>query len=178
VNREQIEWCSEVITPVFPNFEFAHVDVANSTYNEKGAVGGSEFRFPYADESFDLVFMTSIVTHMLPATVERYLAETTRVLKGGGRALITWFLLNVEQRYYMQTFGKHGFTFQGAGEEGVYAVQNPERPEDVVAYEDVWVKQAYLDAGLVMKEPIRFGSWSGRPRPVSYQDIVVSRKEV
>ena len=41
----------------------------------------------------DVAFLTSVFTHMLPEDVEHYLDELARVLKPGGRTLITWFLL-------------------------------------------------------------------------------------
>ena len=54
--------------------------------------------FPCADNSFDLVFLTSVFTHMFAGDVENYLSEISRVLKPGGKCLITWFLLDEVSR--------------------------------------------------------------------------------
>jgi len=58
-----------------------------------GGIPATEFTFPYEDDSFDLVFGLSLFTHLLPADLERYLHETRRVLRPGGRSLYTFFLL-------------------------------------------------------------------------------------
>jgi ubiquinone/menaquinone biosynthesis C-methylase UbiE len=177
VDKDQIEWCQQNITPVHPNFHFKHVDVGNTTYNVGGAVAASNFRFPYEDETFDFVFMTSVFTHMMPEGIKQYMAETSRVLKSGGRSFITYFLMNETQRRIAEEEpGKAEFDLPHPGEAGVYRIQNAERPEDVIAFEEDWVRDTYTKVGLRVDEPIRFGSWSGRPDPVSYQDIVVAQK--
>ena len=91
-----IEWCQEKITWRYPNFHFELVDLHNSYYNPSGTASASDFRFPYEDGSFDFAFSTSVFTHMLPADVEHYLAEASRVLRLGGRLLATFLLLNEE----------------------------------------------------------------------------------
>ena len=70
-----ITWCRDEITPRYPNFRFTHVDLYNRSYNPGGRVHAAEMRFPYGDEQFDFVYLTSVFTHMLPADVERYLGE-------------------------------------------------------------------------------------------------------
>jgi len=59
-----------------------------------GQINPKKFVFPYADSSFDLVFLTSVFTHMLPEDVKRYMEEISRVLKSGGRSVVTYFLVN------------------------------------------------------------------------------------
>src|SRR5262249_6440676 len=53
-----------------------------------------EFVFPYADASFDFVFLTSVFTHMLPAEVAQYLREVRRVLRPAGRCPAAFFFLH------------------------------------------------------------------------------------
>jgi hypothetical protein len=84
-----IVWAQNNITPSFPNFRFQKVDVYNQWYNPSGTIQPHDFKFPYADASFDLVFLTSVFTHMRSAEVQRYLDEIYRVLKPGGRCLCT-----------------------------------------------------------------------------------------
>src|SRR5689334_15882468 len=52
IQEEGIEWCSERITPRFPNFHFKHADLHNAFYNPKGTYQPHEYRFPYPDASF------------------------------------------------------------------------------------------------------------------------------
>ena len=68
----------------------------NALYNPKGKYQSLEFVFPYPDASFDVVFLTSVFTHMFPPDVKHYLDEISRVLKPGGRCLSSYFLMNEE----------------------------------------------------------------------------------
>src|SRR3984957_18383311 len=90
VSRPAIAWGTEDISGSHPNFDFRVVDIQNGTYNPKGKYKASDFRFPYPDGSFDVVLLASIFTHMFEQDVEHYLHEIVRVLKAGGRSLITF----------------------------------------------------------------------------------------
>ncbi len=59
-----IEWCQQNITSKYPNFEFAVADIYNNLYNPQGTQKSVEYSFPYKDQSFDFVFLTSVFTHM------------------------------------------------------------------------------------------------------------------
>lgn len=89
ISQKAIAWCQEHITSAHPNFQFEVSDIYNSLYNPKGKYQSLDFRFPYPDASFDVVFLTSVFTHMFPPDVEHYLDEISRVLKPGGRCLCT-----------------------------------------------------------------------------------------
>ncbi len=80
-----IEWCQTKISPRYPNFHFFLADVHNKAYYPQGQHPASEYTFPFGDDSFDFVFLTSVFTHMLPKDLERYTAEIGRVLKPSGR---------------------------------------------------------------------------------------------
>jgi SAM-dependent methyltransferase len=60
-------------------------------------------KFPFDAETFDLVTLTSVFTHMLPAEVDNYLAEIARVLKPNGRCYATYLLLTAESRPLMSS---------------------------------------------------------------------------
>jgi hypothetical protein len=92
VIREQVEWCQENITPRHPIFRFQLVAVRNGSYNPAGGFEAAAFTFPYADASFDVILLASVFTHLLRADLEQYVAEIRRVLRPGGRALMTFFL--------------------------------------------------------------------------------------
>ena len=57
---------------------------------------GNLLSLPFADDSFDFVFLTSVFTHMMPHESAHYLREIGRVLAPGGRCVSTWFLLTDE----------------------------------------------------------------------------------
>ncbi|MBM3165934.1 MAG: glycosyltransferase [Chloroflexi bacterium] len=171
--KKGIDWSNEHISSKYSNFHFQLVDIFNKQYNPEGKVSASEFRFPFEDEFFNFVFLASVFTHMLPKDIEHYLAEIYRVLKKGGRCLITFFLLNNESLYLIQQ-GKSTIEFKYG--EGTYRWKYEETPENAVAYSEEYMRTLYAKGGLMIKEPIQYGSWCGRERFLSYQDIVIAEK--
>ncbi len=91
ISPEGIAWCQQHITGRRPNFNFQVADIRNTQYNPKGKHQASDYRFPYEDQSFDLVFMASVCTHLMPDEIRQYLSEASRVLNTGGRCVISYF---------------------------------------------------------------------------------------
>ena len=173
--RAGVEWCQNKVTPRFPHFRFRHADIYNKHYNPGGKLAAAEYVFPYPDDSFDFVFLTSVFTHMLPADVQHYLGETRRVLAPGGRCLITYFLLNEESLRLMEQGGaapERVFRYELGG----CRVVKEDAPEAAVAYEESAVREMYERAGLSIEEPPLYGGWSGRKDARHGQDIIVARK--
>jgi SAM-dependent methyltransferase len=157
------------------NFRFHHADVRNTEYNANGQHAAAEYRFPFDDATFDFVFLTSIFTHMRPPEVARYLAEIGRVLKPGGRCLVTWFLLNAESRALIADGrAELSFLYELDG----CLITNKAVPEEAIAHPQELVQAMYESAGLSL-EPVRYGAWCGRASFLSYQDVCVAlRPEV
>jgi SAM-dependent methyltransferase len=173
ISAEAVRWCRERITASFPNFRFQVSDIYNAAYNPQGTYPASEYRFPYEDQTFDFVFLTSVFTHLLPRDMEHYFSEIARVLKPGGRCLITYFLLN-EESIPMLDGGRSILNFVERGER--YRTINKSRPEDAVAYDEKFVRSLYEKYGLVVSEPVYYGSWCGRENFLSLQDMVLASK--
>lgn len=169
-----INWSTKTITSKYPNFRFQLADIYNSSYNPKGGYKASEYKFPYENESFDFVFLTSVFTHMLPMDIENYLSEITRVLKRGGKCFITFFLLNAESVKLIEA-KLSTLDFKYTFEE--YSTISKNAPESAVAYNEYLIKKLYEKYGLTMAEPIHYGSWCGRKEYLSYQDIVLAVKK-
>lgn len=168
-----IVWCQRNITRRFPNFKFAHTNVYNDKYNPHGTVPAKGYVFPCENGYFDFVFLTSVFTHMLREDLENYLSEIVRVLRPGGRCLITYFLLNPEA-IELRDAGRSGIDFDSAMDG--YRVVNKDAPSDAVAYEERYVRELYSKLSLRIVEPIHLGSWCGRSSFLSYQDIVLAVK--
>lgn len=166
-----IRWCTRTITRRYPNFRFQLADVRNDAYNPRGSMLAKDYVFPYRDESFDFVFLTSVVTHMLPPDMNNYLDQVGRVLRDGGRCLLTFFLLNDESKSHLDG-GRSSLDFNVALE-GCRTIDGA-APERAIAYEEEDVRASFVDAGLTVREPIRYGSWCGRLVYLSYQDVVVA----
>jgi SAM-dependent methyltransferase len=169
--KEGIDWCAANITSRFPNFHFQLADVYNEYDLPDGRYKASEYRFPFESESFDFVFLTSVFTHMLPADVENYLGEITRVLKPGGRCFATFFLWNAEAAQLIAA-GKARFQFQH--EHGVYRVQQTEHPEAAICYDEAYALRLFTKNQL--RPTIHYGDWSGRVDYVDGQDIILAMK--
>ncbi len=169
VHREGIGWCRRRYAR-HPNFRFKVADLYNKRYNPTGAHRASEYRFPYEDESFDFAILASVLTHLLEADADHYLAEVARVLKPGGRALTTWFLLEEDSRRRIAA-GQSGLAFLDP--ENHVAVVSEDMPEEAVAYDEGWVYDHVSRHGLEIVEPVHPGSWCGRDDARSFQDLVV-----
>jgi SAM-dependent methyltransferase len=174
ISAEAIDWCKRNITPKHPNFHFQLADIYNGKYNPEGKFKASNWKFPYDDESFDLAIAKSVFTHMLTDDMRNYLHEIQRVLKQGGRCLVTFFLLNPES-FELVEAGKGTLDLRYAINE--YRTVDPNIPEDIVAYPQDYVLRSLSQSGLRV-ELVRYGWWCGRPTFYleSYQDLIVASK--
>jgi SAM-dependent methyltransferase len=77
VNREGVGWCRRRYAK-HRNFHFQVADLYNRRYNPHGSQKAIDYRFPYEDERFDFVILTSVLTHLLEEEAEHYVAETAR----------------------------------------------------------------------------------------------------
>ncbi len=171
--RDWIAWCSSKISTCYPNFHFHWSDLFNGKYNPKGKVKSSEYRFPYEDEYFHFVFAASVFTHMLLEDMKNYLTEIARVLKPEERCLMTFFLLNEESKRLMDS-GSSDLQF--TVDVGSCFTVDGDEPESAIAYDEELILSLFESSRLRILEPIRYGSWAGRGRCLSYQDIVLAIK--
>jgi SAM-dependent methyltransferase len=171
-----IKWCRKRISPRYPNFSFQLADVFNRRYNPHGKHKASEYRFPYEHESFDFVFLTSVFTHMLPQDMENYFSEIVRVLKRGGRCLITFFLLNEESLELINARRIESDDFDFRHQHGEYRTTCNSTHEAAVCYDEAYVLGLHEKHGLRIRQPIHYGSWCGRSDFLSRQDIIISSK--
>jgi len=169
-----IRWCTRRITSRYPRFRFTHVDLRNDLYNLRTENEARNFQFPYKDGEFDLVFLTSVFTHMLPDDLQNYLFQIHRVLKPGGVCFGTFFLLNEDAEQWMERSGRKMFTTRLEH----HALFHPRVKEANVAYdEDYLFRKMAGKAGFRIGE-VLYGFWPGRPRTGlnNYQDICIFRK--
>ena len=170
--ENRVSWAKKNISSRHPNFHFKLVDVKNFIYSDKG-VSATSFKFPYDDSSFDLVFLNSVFTHMLPQDVDHYLSEIRRVLAPGGKCLSTYFLLNKEALGLIEN-GKSliDFKFEMNG----YMTNDNVNPEEAIAFEEQYILGLYEKHEMSIDTPITYGSWCSRTSFLSFQDIIVSTK--
>jgi ubiquinone/menaquinone biosynthesis C-methylase UbiE len=168
-----IQWCQRNISKGHPNFHFQVADLYNKMYNPKGRFKAGEFPFPYADASFDFVFLTSVFSHLLFDDMEHYISEIARVLRPSGRCFATFFLLNPESEELIKA-GASTLEFRHVV--GRCRLEHINVPEDAVAYLERDIRALLSKYGLALREPIYYGRWCGRETYTRYQDIVITMK--
>lgn len=173
VMPRSIDWGRKAITSRHPRFRFQVADLHNAQYNPDGTQAASEYDFPYEDAEFDAAIASSLFTHLRPFEARRYLEETARVLRFGGRLLGSWFLLNEEShRLIEEGRARAGGVFGGeqpplqlvdfTDERGfAFASRHAEVPEFMIVAEEEMVRSFHERAGLRIVEA-RYGHWAGR----------------
>ncbi len=171
--KKGVKWCQRKISSRFPNFNFQHIDLKNSLYNLSTDQDASQFKFPYKDNHFDFIFLTSVFTHMLPPDVENYLKEINRVLKSSGTCFVTCFLVNQESKEQLKRNKDFKFLF----DKGNYCLMDEKVPEANVAYKSEYLQTIINNSGLKIKSKYQ-GYWSGRSKSNSleFQDILILEK--
>ncbi len=172
--QKAIAYCQERITPAHRNFRFQVADLYNKRYNPHGRYRDTEYRFPFDDASFDIVFAVSVFTHLLPDGAARSIAESARVLKPGGRFFATFFLLDdVSIESIEAGRGAISFPFRFPD----HRVHKRRVPEAAVALCEEFVLPLCGQNGLQIETPQR-GVWSGRSTDYAgFQDLLVGTKE-
>ena len=168
-----VEWCKKEITPHYPNFVFHHADVANPYAKREGGRSASTYRLPFEDNTYDVVYLTSVFSHMRPSDIRAYLNEICRVMKMHGKCFITYYLINdfVEQQIASKQ-ASQDFRYDF----GDFLSTHKRTPEHAIAVSELLVRSFYEEAGLVIDEPILYGSWAIGEKRFSYQDVIVATK--
>lgn len=166
IDGRAVGWCRRAYGRRHRHARFLRADVFHPRLHPGGAHTAAEYRFPYDDASFDLVVATSLFPHMLEAEAARYLEESRRVLREGGRFFATFFVLDDGSRAAIAA-GSATFPFLDPGQH--VAVVSEDLPEEAVAYDRDWIA-ARLGAAVEVHE----GSWRGGETG-NLLDIVVAR---
>ena len=173
ITREVINWCEERYQN-YSNFRFYFVDLHNERYNPRGASNASDYRFPFPDNAFDVVFVGSVFTHMVSEDIDNYIAEIARVMKLRGVCLATYFLLDTVSRENIAaglTSPKFAYEFYSQ----TCRVDNPDIPEAAIAYDERFLRDLYGKHSLII-ERIVHGEWGRKGFVPHWQDEVWSSK--
>lgn len=171
IMEDCVRWSQKNISNHYPNFDFHHANIFNANYNPSGDLRPETFTFPVAEDSIDFAFATSVFTHMGWTETLRYIQELSRVLKPGGRAYLTFYLLN-DERDSLTKAGKTHWVFAHESMGG-YARER-DNPEAAIAFDEERVLNAFSENGL---EPVRVvhGSWAAGD-PETFQDVVLVQR--
>jgi SAM-dependent methyltransferase len=166
-----VAWCRGNITAHASNFRFQWADVMAGGHNPTGAFAAADFVFPYADNAFDLVIVSSVFTHMRPDGIENYVRETARVLKPGGRCFITALLFDAAAARAVAD-GTTIFDFRH--EIGPCRTFDPACPEEGIAFPEEWFGDVLDAAGLAI-ETVTRGNWREKRSYEVSHDYVVAQ---
>jgi SAM-dependent methyltransferase len=92
VSMPSVEWCKRNISEYHHCFQFIYTDFQNPRYSPKGVQFRYPIQLPLADNSFDVIFLYSVFTHMDSNDVIAYLREIRRLLTPEGRAFFTIYV--------------------------------------------------------------------------------------
>ena len=136
VHRGMIDWCTQNLSPIDPNFHFLHHDVYSPTYALENSHRLAE-PFPVKDEEFSLLIAGSVFTHLFEQQAEYYLYEVARILRPQGIAFTSWFF-----------FDKDSFPFLRPGPYCLYASLDPTL---AVIYDRRWFIDRVRCSGLCVR---------------------------
>jgi SAM-dependent methyltransferase len=176
VDRPKILDAQERIERRWPNFQFLWADVRNAQYNPSGTIEAADFALPFDDQTFDIVYAASLFTHLLPKETAAYFRQIGRVLKPGGKSLLSFFLLDhyrgpgttVSPLYEFD----HPVPGSAGGGEGA-AVRDPSHPDAAVAYRVAFLEDCATRSSLALRQVLP-GLWSNSTDwAVNEQDLVL-----
>jgi SAM-dependent methyltransferase len=174
VSRRAVEGCRKRFARIRPDFRFVWLDVRNRDYNAGGAIPEAEARFPCEDGAIDVAFAASVFSHVRMETIARYLAETARVLKPGGRFFFTAYALTPERREAI-AHRQTRLDFQPWRDGSM--VMDRRSPERAIAHDAEAIGVAIEAAGLQPFADWRRGDWSPGGEVGGWQDIWVVVKD-
>jgi SAM-dependent methyltransferase len=152
---DHITWCNEEIASRDPRFSFYHLDIDVPPYNAGGRVRVEELQFPVPGP-FDVVILSSVLTHMAPAAIEHYLRELPCLLKSDGQCLVSALLIDDKARKAIAE-GKTDFRFTHFLGSGCWTF-DADNPSEGVAMETEWFFEALEANGLAMGQ-LEYGTW-------------------
>jgi hypothetical protein len=161
----------------YPNFRFFTISGSNTSYDYYNDGGSSSLIRDVGEackpESIDLCISTSLFTHLNPTESRTNLRAIASALKQDGVAFITAFVVDRPTRWIMKG-GRSVFQFETIAEPGCY-FEKADDPRYAVAYELDRLGGLLADEGLYI-EKCMFGSWPGRHRAATMQDILIVRR--
>jgi SAM-dependent methyltransferase len=168
-----IKWCQNAITPVYKDFRFQTVDLANELYNPEGKVAGDSWQLPAKDAAFDFATMVSVATHLPPADVERYCTEIFRTLRPGGRLFMTAFIIRSANELATPKCDPRLSGLVRDKDKPCWHLRG-ENPMAAVGFDNGYLESVLAKAGFALLRK-GFGAWHG-DKSSHYQDILVAQK--
>jgi len=182
VMRKDIEFCARHYPA--EQYDFVHFDVDNPAYNPGKAT--QKQAWPLPSSHFDLVTALSVWTHLNEADALFYLGEVSRVLIPGGKAIISFFVLDevyqgsLKKRskvlggFHAKSQEKWIFDQASYGSDAWFHPVWADIPESAIGVTDRGIERLLEVSGLTLLARHR-GNWKEIPG-VYFQDVLIFSK--
>lgn len=182
VSKRDVEFCRQHYPQA--NFSFRHLNASNPAYAAERKAGRAKWEV--GDESIDAVTALSVWTHMNEEDAVFYFREVNRVLRPGGKAIITFYLLDdlyhravpnwTERtgRYNNSNQNSRIFTTPSSESKNWFHPDWVARPEDTIGVTPAGIQTLLEGTRLSLAETFA-GNWKEVPG-VFYQDVLVFEK--
>lgn len=138
IDEEMLAWCRQRFDT--ERFSFIKSSHQSATYlNQQGSK--SFYRIPLEDGSVDLVFSTSLYTHLLEEELRNYTQEACRILAPGKSMAMYAFCIDHPPP---SINGRHTFSHRL----GAAHVESVHNPEAAVAYTSSFLTEMCREAGF------------------------------
>lgn len=148
-------------------------DVRHEEYNPNGTVDPDTEYLPFKDNSFDRVVCIAVLNHQDITGATRIIKESLRVVKRGGKIIMTAFLLNSQSRTQIQ-YGDCAVQFTEKTPE--WWVANLSRPYLNCALDETIIRRTIVENKGQIVEPILYGQWRNMNHAPTGHDLLVIRK--
>ncbi len=149
-----------------PTMEFLHVDVGHPEFNPVGLANTADVAAQVESSGADLVCCLALFNHLWQDEVDQLLLAAGSGLRRRGVLFATCFLHDQSDR------GERSIDFAHAFGEDL--ALDPKRPLANVAHAESAVRSACLSAGLVIREPLRYGHWRGGRAALTGHDVLLA----
>ncbi len=176
IHGPSIAWASRTITKRVPRIRFVHADIHSAAYWPSGKLSPQQWLATFDENGFDVVVAKSFFTHLLPEEAALYLEAISRRLKPGGRALLTFFLLDAGGAKPTGPAEERAMQFTRPNPGARFGLRRLHAPTAGVAMDEDLLRELCAHVGLGVTE-VRRGTWGGRADGLSFQDLVVLRRD-
>ncbi len=150
-----------------------NVDVHHEEFNPNGIVDPDTEYLPFKENSFDRVTCIAVMNHQDIVGATRIIKESLRVVKRGGRIIMTAFLLNPQSRAQLQ-HDNCSMSFREKTPE--WWVTNYTRPYLNCALDETIIRRTIVENKGQIVEPILYGQWRNMNHAPTGHDLLVIRK--
>lgn len=163
VNDLYVDYCRTI------SGNFTHLDVIHEDWNPAGSINPTEVAFPHKNNYFSAVFSIAVFNHFHISWFKRYVAESARVLTKGGKIFFTLIITSEPK-----SDTGPPFKFNHRTEEEWYDYEDKKLYN--VAFPEKLIRRIMIENGLMIQEPIRYGSWNKSPLALSGHDVIIAHK--